>query len=213
MNKDVYILGIGGSSPLFIDLAESCGYVVKGLFHYNGSRTGETDHEFEILGSFADLYKQDIRGINIMLSMGDMQIRKVVSEKLLSLGAFIPTMIHPSAQVSRFARISKIGVLIGAGCIIQADNNISSHTIIRDMALVCHQSNIGEYCFIGPKALIGAHTIINDFSFIGQGAILVSGKAKEIGKKAIIGAGSVVTKPVEQNSSVIGSPAKPLGKK
>lgn len=213
MNKDVYILGIGGSSPLFIDLAESCGYVVKGLYHYNDSRTGETDHEIKILGSFADLYKQDIRGINIMLSMGDMQIRKEVSEKLLSLGALIPTMIHPSAQVSRFARISEVGVLIGAGCIIQADNNISSHAVIRDMALVCHQTNIGEYCFIGPKALIGAHTIVNDFSFIGQGATIVSGKVKEIGKNAIIGAGAVVTKPVAPNSTVVGSPAKPLEKK
>lgn len=211
MNKEVYILGIGGSSPLFIDLAEACGYTIKGLFHYNDSRTGEIDHGYKILGSFEDLYKNNIHDVNFMLSMGDMQIRKQVSEKILSLGGNIPSMIHPSAQISRFAEISKIGVLIGAGCIIQADSNISAHTVIRDMALVCHQTTINEYCFIGPKSLVGAHTTLKNFSFVGQGAILISGKVIEVGENAIIGAGSVVTRPVSENTTVIGSPAKPKG--
>lgn len=211
MNKEVYILGIGGSSPLFIDLAEACGYTIKGLFHYNDSRTGEIDHGYKILGSFEDLYKKNIHDVNFMLSMGDMQIRKQVSEKILSLGGNIPSMIHPSTQISRFAEISKIGVLIGAGCIIQADSNISAHTVIRDMALVCHQTTINEYCFIGPKSLVGAHTTLKNFSFVGQGAILISGKVIEVGENAIIGAGSVVTRPVSENTTVIGSPAKPKG--
>jgi UDP-perosamine 4-acetyltransferase len=211
MNKEVYILGIGGSSPLFIDLAEACGYTIKGLFHYNDSRTGEIDHGYKILGSFEDLYKKNIHDVNFMLSMGDMQIRKQVSEKILSFGGNIPSMIHPSAQISRFAEISKIGVLIGAGCIIQADSNISAHTVIRDMALVCHQTTINEYCFIGPKSLVGAHTTLKNFSFVGQGAILISGKVIEVGENAIIGAGSVVTRPVSENTTVIGSPAKPKG--
>ena len=87
--KEIYVLGIGGSSPLFVDLAEACGYAVKGFYHYNNSRTGEIDHGFRIMGSFDDLYKNDLRGKNFILSMGDMAIRKQISEKLLSLGANI----------------------------------------------------------------------------------------------------------------------------
>lgn len=209
MNKEIYILGIGGSTPLFIDLAEACGYSVKGLYHYNDTRTGEIDHGFTILGSFDDLYKQNIQNKNFMLSMGDMHIRQVVAEKLLSLGANIPTMVHPSAQISRFSKISDSGVLIGAGCIIQADCQIASHVVIRDMALICHQVRIDEYCFVGPKALVGAHTSLEKSSFIGQGAILISGKVSNVGEKATIGAGAVVTKPVEEKDTVIGFPAKP----
>ena len=210
MSDEIYILGIGGSTPLFIDLAEACGYTVKGLYHYNESRTGETDHGFTILGSFEDLYKKNIQNVNFLLSMGDLKTRKKVSEQLICLGAKIPTIIHPSAQISRFAEISKQGVLIGIDCIIQADNRIHAHTVIRDQALICHQTVIEEYCFIGPKALVGAHTVINKCSFVGQGAILISGKVKEVGECAIIGAGAIVTEPVKKHSVVVGFPAKPL---
>ena len=206
--KEIYILGVGGSTPLFVDLAEACGYTVKGFYHYNDSRTGEVDHGFLIMGSFDDLYKNDLRGKNFILSMGDMAIRKQISEKLLSLGANIPTLIHPTSQVSRFATISPVGVLIGAGCIIQADDVIDSHAVIRDMALICHQTTIGKYCFVGPKALVGAHITLDELAFIGQGAILISGKVREVGANALVGAGSVVTKAVSPNSVMIGFPAK-----
>lgn len=206
--KEIYVLGIGGSSPLFVDLAGACGYTIKGFYHYNDTRTGEIDHGYEILGSFEDLYKTNIKDKNFILSMGDMQIRRDVSEKLLSLGANIPTMIHPTAQISRFTEVSPVGVLIGAGCVIQADDKICSHAVIRDMALVCHQTVIGEYCFVGPKALIGAHITLKELSFIGQGSILISGKVGEVGEKSLVGAGSVVTKPVPDNCVVVGFPAK-----
>jgi len=208
MSKEIYVLGIGGSTPIFVDLAESCGYTIKGFYHYNETRTGEIDHGFEILGSFFDLYNTDLKDKNFILSMGDMQIRKDITERLLSLGANIPTMVHPTAQISRFAKVSHIGVLIGAGCIIQADVQILSHAVIRDMALVCHQSEIGEYCFVGPKALVGAHITLKEFSFIGQGSILISGKVGEVGAKALVGAGSVVSKPVPDDCVVVGNPAK-----
>lgn len=41
MQKDLYALGIGHNSPVFIDLALACGYSIAGLYHYNNTRTGE----------------------------------------------------------------------------------------------------------------------------------------------------------------------------
>ena len=45
MNKEIYILGIGHNTSVYIDLAEACGYEIKGLYHYNGDRTGDMDIE------------------------------------------------------------------------------------------------------------------------------------------------------------------------
>lgn len=47
--NNIYLLGVGHATPLFIELAEACGYHVAGLYHYNEERTGETDHGFPIL--------------------------------------------------------------------------------------------------------------------------------------------------------------------
>ena len=34
--KDIYILGVGCNTVVYIDLVESCGYRVVGLYHYEG---------------------------------------------------------------------------------------------------------------------------------------------------------------------------------
>ena len=85
--KEIYALGIGRNTPVFIDLAEACGYTIAGLYHYNDDRTSEYDHGFEILGSFEDLYKKNtLDGMNFLLTMGDNQIRSEVFYKIISLG-------------------------------------------------------------------------------------------------------------------------------
>lgn len=66
-----------------IDLANACGYEVVGLYHYNNERTGQIDHGYRILGSFDDLFEQDIQDKNFLLTMGDMNIRKSLSDKII----------------------------------------------------------------------------------------------------------------------------------
>lgn len=209
-SQEVYVLGIGGSTPLFMDLALSCGVRIAGLFHYNDERTGDYEYGYPILGSFADLFKLDLQGKCFLLSQGNMKIRKDITVKIRSLGGSVPSFIHPSAEISRFATISREGVIIGAKCVVQAGAEIQSDSVLRDMALVCHQATIANYCFVGPKALVGAHIYVDNFAFIGQGSLLVSGKVRSIGVNAVVGAGSVVTKEVPANIVVVGNPAREL---
>lgn len=206
--KEIYILGIGGSTPVFMEIALACGYTIAGLYHYNDERTGDTDHGVPVLGSFADLYKQDLRGKNFMLSQGDMQIRREVTNRIKERGGCLPTIIHPTVTVSPYAKVSDEGVVIGAGCVIQADVNIKAHAVLWDQALVCHQMTLNNYCFVGPKALVGAHIVVDDFAFIGQASLLVSGKVGRVGKHSLVAAGAVVTKEVSDNVLVIGAPAR-----
>lgn len=206
--KEIYVLGIGGSTPVFMDLAEACGYKIAGLYHYNDDRTGEYDHGTPILGSFDDLYQSDIRGKLFLLSQGNLKIREEVTDRITNLGGVVPTLIHPSAVVSKYAKISEAGVVIGANCIIQADVEIKAGAVLRDMALICHQTTIGNYCFVGPKALVGAHIEVKDFAFIGQDSLLVSGKVGTMGANSLLGAGAVLTKELPANVVAVGNPAR-----
>ena len=89
--RELYALGVGHNTPVFIDLAEACGYTVVGLYHYNSERTGEVDHGFDIIGSFDDLFaKGDLRGKNFLLTMGDNVARTELSNKIISLGGNVP---------------------------------------------------------------------------------------------------------------------------
>lgn len=210
MNKEVIILGVGLTTPVFMELAIDAGYKIKGLYHYNEDRNGQIVHGYQIIGSFDDLFQQDIQAMNFMLTMGNLQIRKELSEKIKDKGGILPTIIHPTAIISKFCEISKEGVLVGPLAIIQADVEIERGVVIRDGALICHTTKINEYVFVGPQSLIGANIKIEPLAFIGQRALLVSGKATTIGRNSLIGAGAVVTKPIESNKTVVGFPAKEL---
>ena len=206
--KDIYALGVGHSTPLFIEIAEAAGWHVVGLYHYNDERTGQIDHGYEILGSFADLYHQPLCGKCFLLTMGDMNIRRDVIANLLKHGGKVPSIIHPSAHISRFAHIAEQGVVVGDRVEIQNDVVVHNNVIIRSDVIVCHNSTIMPNVFIGPKSLIGAYITIEELAYIGQSSTLISGKVDNVGKNTIIGAGSLVTKVIPDNVVVVGSPAK-----
>jgi UDP-perosamine 4-acetyltransferase len=212
-NKIIYALGVGHNTPVFIDLALSSGYIINGLYHYNSDRTGEIDHGYDIIGSFEDLFNQNsLEGKSFLLTMGDTKIKEDLTKKIIAKGGKVPSIIHPSAVISKFATISPIGVYISAFTHVQADTVIKEGTILLSGVNISHTNTIGKYCFVAGGGTIGAYTNVEDYVFVGQGALTISGKVNTIGKNAFIGAGSLVTKSVEANTKVAGRPAKQINK-
>lgn len=212
--KEIYALGVGHNTPVFIDLALDCGYEVVGLYHYNNDRTGESDHGYEILGSFEDLFsKKSLKGQNFLLTMGDSKIRTGLSKKIIDKGGIVPTLIHPTSVISKFANISDVGVYISAFSFVQADSSVGENTVILSHVNISHTTHIGKGCFIAGGAVIGAYTNMEDNVFIGQGALSISGKVATIGQGAYVGARSLLTKDVFANTVVAGIPAKVIKEK
>jgi UDP-perosamine 4-acetyltransferase len=213
-DKQIYALGVGHNTPVFIDLAEACGYRVVGLYHYNADRTGDVDHGFDILGSFDDLFsKGDLSGMNFLLTMGDNKIRTQLSDKIISFGGNVPTLIHPMAVISRFSEISPVGVYISPFTYVQADSIIGRNTILLSHVNISHTTTIGNSCFIAGGVTIGAYTTVDDFVFVGQGALSISGKVSHIGREAYIGARCLVTHDVPEGVVFSGTPGRVLRKK
>lgn len=212
--KKIYALGVGHNTPVFIDLALDCGYEVVGLYHYNNDRTGESDHGYEILGSFEDLFsKKSLKGQNFLLTMGDSKIRTGLSKIIIDKGGVVPTLIHPTSVISKFANISDVGVYISAFSFVQADSSVGENTVILSHVNISHTTHIGKGCFIAGGAVIGAYTNMEDNVFIGQGALSISGKVATIGQGAYVGARSLLTKDVLANTVVAGIPAKVIKEK
>lgn len=209
MSKEIYALGVGHNTPVLLDLAIGCGYNIIGLYHYNNERTGEIDHGFEILGSFDDLWQSSsLKGKRFLLTMGDLDIREELSEKILSMGGELPSLIHPSAVISTFAKVSNIGVYIFPFVFVQSDSVVGDNTVILSHVNISHNTTISKNCFIAGSAVVGAYTEVEEHVFIGQGALTISGKSNIIGHHSYVGAGALITKPVEPYTVVAGFPAK-----
>ncbi len=205
---DLYALGVGATTPVFCEIAEDSGFNIAGLYHYQNGRTGELVCGRKIIGSFEDMFNSDIKGKYFLLTMGDMKIRKELTERIERAGGILPTIIHPMAKISLNAEISNQGVVIGPFAVVQANAVIDKGVLLRDMALVCHNAHVEEFSFVGPKALVGAWSHVKANAFIGQSATLVSSKAKNIGQNSLIGAGALVVDDIPDNVVAFGSPAK-----
>lgn len=208
MNKEIYILGVGHNTSVYIDLVEACGYEIKGLYHYNGDRTGDIEHGYRVLGSFDDLFSlPSLVGMNLALSQGDNAIRSQLFDKILQKGGRVPSLIHPTAQVSRFAQLDN-GVVIHINTVVHPDVIIGDNSVLSYNVSITHSTMIGNHCYIALGAMIGAYVTIADFAFIGIGANIISGKVDTIGYNAYVGAGALVTHSVEKNTVVAGVPAR-----
>lgn len=146
--------------------------------------------------------------------------------------------IHNTAIVSKTAKIGKgtkiwafvqIGdnSVIGENCIIGNGAYIDRNVVVGDnvkihnRALLYHGLVIEDKCFIGPGAcftndkypkhdktrdLKGVSWRMGEGSSVGANSTILPDV--NIGRNAVIGAGSVVTKSVPDNAMVCGNPAK-----
>ena len=76
--------------------------------------------------------------------------------------------------------------------------------VIHPSAKIGRNVNISQFCTIGSNK--GKAAVIGDGVYIGPSCCVVEDVC--IGKNAIIGAGSVVTKDIPANSVAVGSPAR-----
>lgn len=80
-------------------------------------------------------------------------------------------------------------------------------TVVNGTAVIGNNVNIGQCCTIGSN--YGHAAWIGDNVYIGPNTCII--EDVQIGSNTIIGAGSVVTKSIECDSTAVGSPCKVVG--
>ena len=151
-----------------------------------------------------------------------------------------PVFTHPSAEVEDGARVGagtriwhlahiRSTARVGAGCVIGRNVYVDAHVVVGDLVKI--QNNVSVYqgvtledeVFVGPSAVFTndrrpraqnpdwqiTPTVVRAGASIGANATIVCGV--EIGRYAMVAAGSVVTRDVAPYQLVAGNPARPLG--
>lgn len=115
------------------------------------------------------------------------------------------TVIHPTASVSRLARLGR-GVVVFQHATITSNVTLGDHVLILPNTVVSHDDVIGDYTCIAGGACISGGVTVGRACYIGTNAAIIGHVT--IGNGSLVGMGSVVLEDVPPNSVVVGNPAR-----
>ena len=161
----MYLYGASGHAKVIIEILESSGKAVTGLFDDHAE--GTVFFGKKLLGKYSG------EGLDapLIISIGNNSIRARIAQKLqLSFGK----AIHPSGIISPSASIQQ-GSVVMQGSIVQAGVSVGEHAIINTGASIDHDCIIHSFANVSPGAVLSGNVNVGEGAFIGSGAVVLPG--------------------------------------
>ncbi|MDR1400694.1 MAG: acetyltransferase [Treponema sp.] len=196
------IHGTAGQGKVVLDCAES---------QYDKITFLTNDLNTEKINDYSILFEQETSLEYIMenfdeiiVAVGDNKARLKLTEKYISAGIKLATIIHPNASVSKFAEIEG-GTVICANAVIGPFAVLGKANVVSIGGIVAHDCKFEDGVRVSPNAVVAGTCIIGKNTWVCIGAN-ISDHIK-IGKNSVIGAGSVVLNDIPDNVLMAGVPA------
>ena len=180
-------------------------YLIEGYIDENPELKGKKQFDKKIFIGFESIKNKRFSDFYVISAIGDPMDRERLLNKSKKLGFKIDTVIHPSANVSPYAKIGK-GVIICQNCLIQPYAEIGDYCYIHAGCVIGPKVKIDSSCTINSLVAISANTHVEKRSYLGVGTSIIQGM--RIGEGSIIGANCVVVKPIPSHVTAVGIPAK-----
>lgn len=219
-NRKLVIVGAGGfarevkwlaaditASSTTDESYEFVGYVVSDL-----GNTSPYDSTDEILGDFSWLRDNPDAFDCLAMGIGNAAPRLKVADELEGMfgvektAALWPAMVHPSAHFDLTTAKIGPGVQICASVIGTVNLEFEPFAMVNLACTLGHEAVLRRACTLNPTVNISGGVDIGVGALIGTGAQIL--QYLKVGKGAVVGGGSVVTKDVADDTLVVGIPAK-----
>jgi sugar O-acyltransferase (sialic acid O-acetyltransferase NeuD family) len=195
--KRVSVIGGGGHAKVVASTLLAAGFDVVGFFVPDPPKIETSIFGIPVRGQ-NELDPNDCP--NAIIGVGQNDVRKKLSHQFDFNWI---SVIHPFSWVHQDVQIGE-GTVICAGSIIQPGAKIGSHVIINTKSSVDHDSIVGDFSHISVAHLAGGGTI-DEGVFLALHSVVLP--YLHVGAWATVGAGAVVTKNVDPNTTVVGIPA------
>lgn len=187
--KPLLIIGGSGHAKVLIDCIVASGRKPIGILDRNLEK-GESISGVDVLGDDSILEEFAIESIELVNGLGVLPGKKrrwnlgvLIEEK----GYRFASIVHPSAVISTSASLDT-GAQVMAGCVLQNEVRVGSHSVVNTSVSVDHGTIIEEQCWLSPGVVVCADVHIGPRSYIGAGATIIQNIS--IGQGVLVAAGS-----------------------
>lgn len=201
----IHLIGAGGHCKVVLDALLESGADLSAIRVRDGraERAGG-----DLLGAPIEVPEivDALAGHDFHVAIGAIETRARLYAEAGAAGGRALTVRHPSARVSRFARIGD-GTFVAALSVVGPSAWIGRAVIVNHGAVVDHDCEVGDFTHLAPNCSLGGGVRVGARCLIGAGAVVLPGLS--IGEGVTIGAGAVVTRNVISHQTWTGVPAAP----
>ena len=203
ISSPILLVGGGGHCRAVIDVLESADMEIAGIVH--GLECAfDPVLGYPALGRDADLPELRLRFSRAVITVGQIKsssLRQGLFSKLRGMGFELPSVVSPSAYVSKHAVMGDGNVVMHMA-LINAGVSLADNCIINTKSLVEHDCSIASHCHISIGAILCGGVSVGSGSFIGAGAVIRQNV--RIGENVIIGCGANVHADIPDNAIIRG---------
>ena len=202
--KRLAILGASGHGKVIADIAELTGWG-EVVFFDDAWPVLKNNSAWPVVGNTDNLLSKHHEFSGVFVAIGNNNVRLKKLKILRELGVSLPSIIHPSSVVSRYASIAD-GCAICAGVIVNTDSKVGFGSILNTGCSIDHDCHLDEAVHISPGARLAGGVVVETGVWIGIGAVVR--QLITVGACSVVGAGAVVVNNIPQCVTVVGVPAQ-----
>ena len=201
----VILIGAGGHARACIDVIEHLDtFDIAGLI----GNEEELQHEclgYRVIATDSDFPKLAKQYQYALITVGQIEsalVRQRLYDQALAIGFKLPTIISPTAHVSRYAEVGD-GTIVMHGAIVNAGARVGNNCIVNTNALIEHDATVADHCHISTGVIVNGDVSIGFGSFVGSGSVIKQGIT--LGSRCVIGMGLAVRHDHAENSIILTS--------
>ena len=207
--KNVHIIGTGGLAKEVIGYIESENpkrYNILGCWYDESFNS--TDYDKYYSGTITDFKNNYNPQETVLIAIANNQYRQnYVRNEFNGLKITYETYIHPSCEISKFAKIGQ-GCVLAPHVIITGDATICDHIFMNTECVIGHDTIVESFCCLFPKVEVCGNSYIEENCTFGIGSIVLPEIRVHSGSK--LDAMSVLRHSLDQPALFVGNPAQPV---
>ena len=167
MNKNLLILGAGQYGTIVKEIAVSMGCFEKIGFLDDCFTVENSENKYceKAIGKLEEYENDSIEYSYAIVAIGDAEVRKLWTNKLVETGYKIPVLVSPKAFVSRTAQLG-YRVVVEPMAVVHENVSIGIGSYISAGAVVNYNSFVADYCHVDNNAVVMSGAVLEAMQYV-----------------------------------------------